>query len=109
MDKVLNIAMHSKLLLKSWLFYFGVLLLVVGIGIVSVSENAGLLGACLAQGGIIVCFLAYRRVRTINDPRSPIDTSQRQKRQRSLFIVCTLVCVCFMLSPVVLWPEISGV
>jgi drug/metabolite transporter (DMT)-like permease len=99
--------MNPKLLLKSRLFYFGVLIFITGIIVGSISGKSELLGACLAQGGIIMCFLAYNKVKAIKNEQSPTCSHQEQKYQKSIAIGGTVVCVCFMLSPIVLWPIIS--
>jgi hypothetical protein len=99
-----------KLLVRSQLFYFGALMFVVGVAICSnVDQNnfdAQLPAAILAQGGIIVCFWAYRRTRFVStDPAG--QALQKRRSRMGLIIGVGVVCVGFMLTPVILWSDMA--
>jgi hypothetical protein len=88
------------------LFYLAALMLVAGVVILSVVDEkdtgAQIPGAILAQGGIIIGLWAYRRTRFIvTDPASQAILKRRSRMGVTLGV--GMVCVCFMLTPVVLW------
>ncbi|HEY3762345.1 MAG TPA: hypothetical protein VGN23_11420 [Verrucomicrobiae bacterium] len=99
-----------RLLLRSQLFYIAVLIFVAGLVILSVVDQndtgAQIPGAILVQGGIIIGFWAYRRTRfIITDPASQACLKHRSRMGMALVI--GMVCVGFMLTPVVLCFEIQ--
>jgi hypothetical protein len=98
-----------KILWRSQLFYCGALMFVVGVVIASsVGENSGaqMPAAILGQGGIIVGFLAYRRTRfVITDPAR--RASKQRRSRMGLIIGVGAMCLCFMLTPFVLWCDLA--
>lgn len=93
-----------KLLLRSPLFYLGALMLVTGIILYCIYDPnpPPIAAAILGQGGIIVCLWAYWRTRfIITDPAS--QTLLKRRARMGVIMGMGMVCVCFMLSPIVAW------
>ncbi|HEY1719422.1 MAG TPA: hypothetical protein VGH42_14175 [Verrucomicrobiae bacterium] len=97
-----------KLLLRSQLFYAGALMAIAGLVVCSIvdeKDGAQIVGAILAQGGIIIGLWAYRQTRFIvAGPASQVRLKRRSRMGLTLGV--GMICVCFILTPVILRFEI---
>jgi hypothetical protein len=98
-----------KLLLRSQLFHLGALIFVAGVILLSLIDDknfAQIPAGILAQAGLIICLWAYKRTRfIITDPAGQAVLKRRSRRGMVLGV--GMVCVCFMLTPVILWRDMS--
>jgi len=87
---------------KNPILNFGILILSAGMLTLTFSDNTQLLGTVIAIAGLIMFFVGYRKAKASGAP--PVPVNERRRKLRFLIISVTIA---FLVSPIILWPQIS--
>ena len=87
---------------KNPLLNAGVLVLSVGTLTLTFFDRAQLPGTIIAIIGFIMFFVGYRKAKASGAPPVPVN-----ERRRKLRIMMICLAITFLVSPIMLWPQIS--